>query len=980
MSGSLNSLSKGLVAALSARTSDSVLLLELLNIVQIYIEKHSPPTDSDRAKLHEELVRIYHSAVETSKTSVFLHVLVRLKPQFIVGPEELKLWWELLLSRTLIDTRQRRDTVARAEEICLDGLIFNEDDETEFKVRHAAMEVLKNCLLSSYFAAAHAGTPESTDKLHGLLITYARRRTKDFFYAIDPYLRDPQHRLHCLTLLSQFVRLQTQYVYQIFDTPLLDSLCCSLEQDTSTTVVSLALTVLVMILPHIPDVVSRMLSRFFQIFGRILCWDKLTAVLRRAAAFTGVEKIEDEKDDVEINSSTSSLDNSEDKLKWQRLDASFDTAQSTPPQCSQLFTFLYGLYPLNFLEYLRTPSAYLDAHNNGFQWNRESTEDETIRSRAALMVSRHLVHPNMFQMTIETEVSDLSRWKKLEPSEAVMLCVSLDTTNLNRQQPILGRQYSESASLNLDPELHSTSKSSFRTPLTIEEQLVEQSSPVEELNRSTSPFLVSHQPSMALASRVASPAVFPVSNATTLPTERVPMETLSNSKIIPSDEDFLKVHEELLRLQSAVIHSPETYENGTSGNYHECAHFQRELLLLRNELNFEKHLRQQHVLHIGHLQRGVISDAAVEAERQGLYNTTKSLKYQVSNLQNVLQQLRHESTTSKANRTRYESTLNARLKELKEENAVLVNEQEANKRAFKDGENEILRLRMSLGVAQGATFNLEQQLQILQPEIQNAKTLQQKFDQLTQRIKETELLELQLKVERERVAEAKSQVATVKITLAALQGQYDEHLANAATSSKEQSNGYGTLAQNAVFRKITSPNKELLGKMLDEKFIKQQQEYTRLEERHRQLQERLILAEEKVINFEAMAGYQTLSKEHQKSNRPSVVTRACTSVTNADITGKTPAGAGTTSASATKDTTQVTDSEFSSRQRQASLPKVVHGARRTDRLPSNLAVARDNESRKDDGKQSSGSITRSSTPTSENKRESKASLGGRFRW
>lgn len=48
------------------------------------------------------------------------------------------------------------------------------------------------------------------------------------------------------------------------------------------------------------------------------------------------------------------------------------------------------------------------------------------------------------------------------------------------------------------------------------------------------------------------------------------------------------------------------------------AALKREVLLLRNEMNFEMFLKQQHLQHIGRLHREHVMDTSVEAERQQL--------------------------------------------------------------------------------------------------------------------------------------------------------------------------------------------------------------------------------------------------------------------------------------------------------------------------------------------------------------------------
>lgn len=52
------------------------------------------------------------------------------------------------------------------------------------------------------------------------------------------------------------------------------------------------------------------------------------------------------------------------------------------------------------------------------------------------------------------------------------------------------------------------------------------------------------------------------------------------------------------------------------------AALKREVLLLRNEMNFEMFLKQQHLQHIGRLHREHVMDTSVEAERQQLVSYT----------------------------------------------------------------------------------------------------------------------------------------------------------------------------------------------------------------------------------------------------------------------------------------------------------------------------------------------------------------------
>ena len=90
-------------------------------------------------------------------------------------------------------------------------------------------------------------------------------------------------------------------------------------------------------------------------------------------------------------------------------------------------------------------------------------------------------------------------------------------------------------------------------------------------------------------------------------------------------------------------------------------------MLLRNELNFELYLKQQHLQHIGRLHHDHILDSTVEAERQNLYNTCKILKSQLSQAQAAFDRQRKENASIKRNHVQWENELNEKLKKYRSE-------------------------------------------------------------------------------------------------------------------------------------------------------------------------------------------------------------------------------------------------------------------------------------------------------------------------
>ena len=888
MSG-LKDLAKQLNGAFSAAVPVIDGNVELQDVIRAYIQKHTPPSESDRSKLQEELLSLYKAHVTTAKTPNFLKIIGLFKHDFIVEPEACAKWWDLLLFPLLDHHEALRQTMQMSKEICLDILVFPEDDPS-FKTRHAAAQTMKSRIYKAYFSALDQQQRHVSDRLELLLLSFARRRAKDFFDSIDEYICDTKRRLQSMTLLSMFVRLQTQYVYQIYDTPLLQSVLNCLQHDASTTVVSLALTVFIMILPHIPDKLATMLPQSFRILVRLLCWDRLLAVQQRTATFVDI--------DLPVHKPSQ---NTED---WTSLDASFDTAHSTPPKCTQLFTFLYGLYPINLMEFLRNPSsvslgdsAYTDA----------ALDDEVIRSRAVPLIRRHLMHPNFVTLTLETELSDRKQWMKMEPSDVVALCISLDTLSGSKQSM--------------------QAESNQGLPHSIREVN-------GELDNS---------------SRLASPAFGPVVN-TTAPV--IPELDITTS--LPAD--ILEVHEAIQNLRSAQAHDSTQDDHKATAE-----HYQRESLLLRNELNFERHLKQQHLQHIGRLQRSNISDAAVETERQNLYNTTRALKSKVETLEKTLKGLRNEATTGKTNRASYEASLNDRIKRLREDKVNLQKDNSALEIALEQVRGDVANMRVSLGVSEGAALNLRQQLDVLQPEIQATKDLQKNFELLKQRIRDAEVQDIQLKIERERVAEAQSQAKTAEMKLQALKAQFED----SGPPLSEPLPIPTTTPSDSLLAKLQEQNRSLAVR-LESLAISQA---AALESRTRALERIQELEAEtqslKVSTDHAVKALQA-NMEKAAATRP-ILSRTATPLVSSQSSSVRP---GDSRRDSTTSNVSSTDA-------------IAHGSRRQDHVFSTADLKSKTTQSAPSTPLSTParpvSSTVSATPSPVTRKENK-SLGGRFRW
>jgi hypothetical protein len=94
---------------------------------------------------------------------------------------------------------------------------------------------------------------------------------------------------------------------------------------------------------------------------------------------------------------------------------------------------------------------------------------------------------------------------------------------------------------------------------------------------------------------------------------------------------------------------------------------EREIAVLRDNLNYEQHLRAQHNQHLGTLHRQHVLESGVEAERQTLYNKLRAYRDQLAQKTVALERARAEAATSKAMHIKWENDLGAKNRSLREE-------------------------------------------------------------------------------------------------------------------------------------------------------------------------------------------------------------------------------------------------------------------------------------------------------------------------
>lgn len=499
---------------------------------------------------------------------------------------------------------------------------------------------------------------------------------------------------------------QPPHLHLVLQTPLFENILKSLQYDDSTTTVSLGLVSLFMLLPNMPSSLVPYLPTLFNIYARLLFWD-------RDRSFAAQHS--------QLGSETKGADPSWDKCLFD-----YDLDGNSIHQLSAYFTILYGLYPINFLDYIRKPQRYLRHANNADDIDVQATE---IRERSERFRRCHLLHPNFYQLTIESEKTDFSRWIKSEPAEVITdcmnLCVSVDSPGVGEE--MTGPPMHDVDTAARPPPDDNDNSSGLSVPLL--------SSPVAG---STHPSLrdpkhtsiassdggvhlgadnlarkgsqSSGHPSTRARDSGVSGADSPTIPATLVASPSPPSHSQIQDMITSNKVIKTGLHQSL---DNASVPSLALSHHTDSSSAHHHLHpgvvpqhpvasadpqqmiavLQRQNLLLQNDLNFERYMKQQHIAHIGELRRRMLREAATEAETQNLIMANRSLKHQLGETKRAEGRAKREGENRRNMAAKWEAQLSGRLRRLREEQRRWAGEEEGLRRELEGARKECEGLR-----------------------------------------------------------------------------------------------------------------------------------------------------------------------------------------------------------------------------------------------------------------------------------------------
>ncbi|KAL1839053.1 hypothetical protein VTJ49DRAFT_1917 [Mycothermus thermophilus] len=695
-SGSSRELSRTLNSFLHSPTLP--LPSEIYAVITAYIEKHDKPDDAASDRLDDELVALWEKVVQDhpERYAAFLCVLKELRPALRTPARTFK-WWDRLLDPVLEHVTSERGLAREVMDHTIDLVAADElNDPTAWSEQGVVPLVSR---LIDRWVDMVESPPDMRPSIElkqmmakDALLAFGRRDPKGFMTAVNAFVVDRDHRNSALSLLCSFLASGPPHLHLIQETPLFGSILQSLQRDESTTTVNLALMALVMILPFIPSSLVPLLPTLFTIYGRLLFWD-------RDSYFT--------KQNTEMGATRTG-----GGIPWKTALLAPDKDGHSIEYLAEYFTMLYGLYPLNFVDYIRKPHRYL--RHAGVVDDMDLPVDE-MRDRSERFRKRHLLHPNFIHLTIESEKTDMNRWVKSEADEVLADCMALlidrgssfphvESAPLGRPVSVpveaLDSEGAESALLGQTAdvdELHPPAAGAAEEPMaadTADSQGVSVAPPPLESppasTRDAAPSIRSFQSGLQQPS---------------LPSDSVPSLVLLSGP---------KEHVGEKGTEPAVASGETGLQRGSvTGADEQLAVMllQRERLKLMNDLQYERFIKEQHMIHMGELRRRQMRVSATEAETQNLIMANRSLRQRLDEAKRGEAQIKKESDHRRSISKKWENDLSNKLRALRDEQRTWSAETSALAQRLREAQAECDKLRAMVVEAEQKQRRAEQDLE-----------------------------------------------------------------------------------------------------------------------------------------------------------------------------------------------------------------------------------------------------------------------------
>ncbi|EMP34653.1 Hamartin [Chelonia mydas] len=483
-----------------------------------------------------------------------------------------------------------------------------------------------------------------------ILSTLQEPHDKHLLDKINEYMGKAATRLHTLSLLGHVIRRQPSWKHKLSQAPLLLSLLKCLKTDTDVVVLTTGVLVLITMLPMIPQSGKMYLHDFFGIFGRLSSW-----CLKNPGHVAEIYLV--------------------------HLHASVYA----------LFHRLYGMYPCNFVSFLR--SHYSMKENL-----------ETFEEVVKPMMEHVRIHPELVTGSKDHEL-DPRRWKRLETHDVVIEC----------------------AKISLDPKEASYEDSyySVSQPVSICLQ-------PRQTDPNASPYIDTHSSYEVPGSKSSV-------NLSDLP------EFLG---CLASDEDSVEkdreedaISKEISEITTADA-EPVVPRGGFDSPFYrtssppsdEIHTLRNQLLLLHNQLLYERFKRQQHALRNRRLLRKVIKATALEEHNAAMKDQLKLQEKDIQSLKLSLQKEQARYHQFQEEHDNIVAQLHSQIRQLQHDREEFYNQSQELQTKLKDCRNMIADLRVELKKANNKVCHTELLLSQVSQKLSNSESVQQQMEFLNRQL------------------------------------------------------------------------------------------------------------------------------------------------------------------------------------------------------------------------------------------------------
>lgn len=712
---------------------DDARLEQALQAVDEFVRECAASKEPDVLlfRLEEELQSLHSDTITHNSlqhTEVLLVILFRLRP-LLTSISLISTWFDLVLRPALREPRLSTLAVNHAKELIISAA-DRIDEKYPEKVAEFRRRLLDLYVLDVYNEGSGDDLLEWAEldqeqrgkrslwkfNLEDILVKSGLCRPQDFMSAINYSFATPSSRLQLLILLNRYTSEPSfqSLAAALADHPLLDSLLNSLLLDNSSTVCTIGLTVIVKLLPIFAvkacEKLKTMLPRLLAILARIICWKE------RSVPKPAFEEAEDTDESSATGDAQASAYNEftassnlplRPELGWERLELMFNTASSAPPP-GIFFSCLYYLFPCNLLRFLRGPSAYINdrRYESPFSISWEDALDEdNIRSKSESLLRGRIVNARVIWGDWTKELTEPDTWANYSVSRIASECMMLDVRNT---------------------ALGSKQFCADIASVAAESSLLE-STTLFDGDTSTAPTphpgyveLPAAKPRVSLESMITASVALKSNldveiEAPTAAWSSLLFPTGSNS---PTKRAF------------DAPPDPNTYNGQLPSHVAQAiSGLQREVLLLRNELNFELWLSRENVKHIGRLYQDRILSKNAEVEQQGLFNKLRHYRAEVQRLDRQLRDHREQSSSAKNKYADWNTELQSKLKEFREEKKAWVFEAASLRTAKKEAQALFAAQGQLLADAVKQVFELQTQRKETQHKVDRLRDYERQIEQ-----------------------------------------------------------------------------------------------------------------------------------------------------------------------------------------------------------------------------------------------------------